>query len=195
MKFPALPKITVQAPQLVQRASSDTSDTISGPDGLKIVNRAESFAVLPSFMPQGTIRLAWNAANDDNVRTYALYYWMTSTGAIYRISAGTNLTATLSGLVEGAEYEVYAVSVIASGIESIPSNSVKFIVPVRTYLSVSAYAIQSYGLEGVTNLMQMSTNLQTWTAVASFVGKPGQAFTYNHTNLGYGAYFRVIRKP
>jgi hypothetical protein len=72
------------------------------------------------------IKLGWNAATDMAVRGYAIYYGRTNLTATTRINAGTNLSCTISGLLVGVTYRIYAVSYDAQGIESLPSNQVTF---------------------------------------------------------------------
>lgn len=72
------------------------------------------------------ITLGWNAASDGAVRGYAIYYGRTNLTANTRINAGTNLNCTISDLLVGVTYRIYAVSYDAAGIESLPSNQVTF---------------------------------------------------------------------
>lgn len=62
------------------------------------------------------ITLGWNAASDVTVRGYAIYYGRTDLAANTRINAGTNLNCTISDLLVGVTYRIYAVSYDAAGI-------------------------------------------------------------------------------
>lgn len=72
------------------------------------------------------ITLGWNAASDVTVRGYAIYYGPTNLTATTRLDTGTNLSCTISGLVVGTTYRIYAVSYNLQGAESLPSNQLTF---------------------------------------------------------------------
>lgn len=72
------------------------------------------------------ITLGWNAASDMTIRGYAIYYGRTNLTATTRINTGTNLSCTITDLIVGVTYRIYAVSYDAAGIESLPSNQVNF---------------------------------------------------------------------
>jgi hypothetical protein len=72
------------------------------------------------------IRLGWNPAADSAVRGYAIYHGPVSQPSLSRIDARTNLFCTISNLVVGVTYRIYAVSYNAQGVESVPSNELLF---------------------------------------------------------------------
>lgn len=72
------------------------------------------------------VMLSWNAANDSTVKGYALYCTVVAPVSQNRMDVGTNVTATLSNLVVGVTYRIYAVSYNALGVESIPSNELLY---------------------------------------------------------------------
>lgn len=72
------------------------------------------------------ITLGWNAASDVTIRGYAIYYGRTNLTTNTRIDSGTNLSCTISGMLVGVTYRIYAVSYDAQGIESLPSNQITF---------------------------------------------------------------------
>lgn len=72
------------------------------------------------------IKLSWNAANDTAVKGYALYYGVVNQTAQTRVDVGTNLTCTVSNLIVGINYRIYAVAYSATGAESVPSNELLF---------------------------------------------------------------------
>jgi len=85
-------------------------------------------AVLPTSAQSVAkpVTLGWNAAADPAVRGYAIYYGRTNLATNTRINASTNLSCTISGMVVGVTYRIYAVSYDAQGIESVPSNQLTF---------------------------------------------------------------------
>lgn len=72
------------------------------------------------------IKLSWNAANDTAVKGYALYYGAVNQISQNRVDVGTNLTCTISNLIVGVNYLIYAVAYSATGMESVPSNELLF---------------------------------------------------------------------
>jgi len=75
------------------------------------------------------IKLSWNAANDTTVKGYALYYGTLGQSIPSRADVGTNLNFTVSNLVVGVTYRIYAVSYNVFGAESIPSNELIYTPP------------------------------------------------------------------
>lgn len=72
------------------------------------------------------IKLSWNAANDTAVKGYALYCGAVNQTSQSRMDVGTNLTGTVSNLIVGVNYRIYAVAYNATGMESVPSNELLF---------------------------------------------------------------------
>lgn len=72
------------------------------------------------------ITLGWNPAFDGSVYGYAIYYGRTNQTTNTRIDAGTNLSCTISGMVVGTTYRIFAVSYNAQGVESPPSNQLLY---------------------------------------------------------------------
>lgn len=72
------------------------------------------------------IRLAWQPADDPAVKGYAIYYGPVNESNLSRIDTGSNITGTISNLLVGVTYRIYAVSYGAQSVESIPSNELLF---------------------------------------------------------------------
>ena len=72
------------------------------------------------------ITLGWDASADVAVCGYAIYFGRTNLTANTRLDAGTNLSCTISGLLVGVTYRIYAVSYDAQSIESPPSNQLTY---------------------------------------------------------------------
>lgn len=75
------------------------------------------------------VKLSWNAANDPTVKGYALYYGLLTQSIPNRADVGTNLNCTITNLVVGTTYRIYAVSYNIYGSESIPSNELLYTPP------------------------------------------------------------------
>jgi len=82
------------------------------------------------------LTLAWGAADDENVRGYAIYYGQNNQPATNRVDAGTNLTFTVFNLKANVEYRFYAVSYDDFGAESIPSNDLLLTLPAVSALKI-----------------------------------------------------------
>ena len=74
------------------------------------------------------LKLAWDASPSTNVVGYALYSGTNSGNYLTRTEVGTNLTASVEGLVEGRWYFVVT-AFTTNNIESLPSNEVNAEVP------------------------------------------------------------------
>jgi hypothetical protein len=74
---------------------------------------------------RGTVTLAWDASTGTNViAEYKVYYGIASATYTNAVSAGTNLTVSVSNLVVGATYYFAATAVDTSGLESDYSTEV-----------------------------------------------------------------------
>lgn len=82
-----------------------------------------------SALVASPIKLSWNAANDPTVKGYALYYGLLTQSTPNRADVGTNLNCTISNLVVGTTYRIYAVSYNIFGAESVPSNELLYTPP------------------------------------------------------------------
>jgi hypothetical protein len=72
------------------------------------------------------IQLAWQPADDPAVKGYAIYYGAVDESNLNRIDTGSNTSSTISNLLVGVTYRIYAVSYGAQSVESIPSNELLF---------------------------------------------------------------------
>ena len=80
----------------------------------------------------GTVTLAWDPSPGTNaIASYNLYYGVASATYTNVVSAGTNTTASVSNLVEGATYYFAATAVDINGLESDYSTEVSTLIPVK----------------------------------------------------------------
>jgi hypothetical protein len=81
----------------------------------------------------GTVTLAWDPSEGTNViANYNVYYGVASATYTNVAAAGTNLTVSISNLVEGATYFFAATAVDTSGLESDYSTEVSTLIPIKT---------------------------------------------------------------
>jgi len=88
------------------------------------------FAISPlASVAAGTVTLAWDASPGTNViANYKVYYGVASATYTNAVSAGTNLTVSVSNLVAGATYYFAATAVDTSGLESDYSTEVSTVI-------------------------------------------------------------------
>jgi hypothetical protein len=91
------------------------------------------FALAPlAALATGTVTLAWDPSPGTNaIANYNLYYGVASATYTNVVSAGTNTTASVSNLVEGATYYFAATAVDINGLESAYSTEVSALIPVK----------------------------------------------------------------
>jgi hypothetical protein len=77
-----------------------------------------------SLTPTGSVTLAWNASTNSRVTGYNVYYGQASGQYTSSVDAGSNLTATVTGLTPGITYYFAAQAYNANGDESPFSSEV-----------------------------------------------------------------------
>lgn len=85
--------------------------------------RAEAFLVVSN--PPPSVQLAWDASLSPSVTNYSIYYGVGAGQYTNKLSAGTNLTFTVSNLVRGVTF-YFAATATASNLESSFSNEVNY---------------------------------------------------------------------
>jgi hypothetical protein len=133
-------------------------------------------AGLPLAARAGTVTLAWDAsASTNSIANYKIYYGGASATYTNSVSAGTNLTATVSNLVAGATYYFAATATDTNGLESDYSTEVSTVIPsanqpptlnalANITINENA-ALQTVNLSGITS--GASNEVQTLTVTAS----------------------------
>jgi fibronectin type III domain protein len=122
-----------------------------------------------------SVALGWDASPDLSVVGYVVY-WGSATGEYdSRLDVFTNTAATITGLVEGTTYYFVVKSYNAAGLESSPSNEVRFIAPglvqiVSRARSLSPAHIAFPILPGLTYRLEASSDLKTWTQIWQVTG-------------------------
>lgn len=88
-----------------------------------LLARAQSLPI-PTNSP-GSVTLGWTASTTSPV-AYTIYYGPASATYTNTVSAGTNLTVTVSNLVRGATYWFAAIATATNGLVSPPSNEISY---------------------------------------------------------------------
>ena len=131
----------------------------------------------------GTITLAWDSSPGTNViAKYNVYYGVASGTYTNVVAASTNLTTSVSNLVEGATYYFAATAVDTSGLESDYSAEVSTLVPIKVANqppTLNALAnvtinegngLQTVNLSGITSGATNEAQTLTVTATSSNTG-------------------------
>lgn len=89
-----------------------------------------SLLLLPLSLPalQLFTTVAWEASPSQEVTGYAVYYQIANLPVTNRVDVGKTLSVSISLLV-GAVHSIYAVAYTVDGVESEPSNVVKYTPP------------------------------------------------------------------
>ncbi len=134
-----------------------------------------SFALAPlAALATGTVTLAWDPSpgTNDVIANYNLYYGAASGTYTNVVAAGTNLTASVSNLLEGITYYFAATAVDTNGLESDYSAEVSAMIcrpPTLNSLanmSINESAgLQTLNLSGITS--GSSNQVQTLVVTAS----------------------------
>jgi hypothetical protein len=146
------------------------------------------FVMVALAVPAGAVQqlmLAWDRSPDTSVTGYKIYYRATTSTNLTSMDAGGATSLTLPALTASVTYTFYVTAYNGAGLESDPSNSVDYTIPMTPAsltqngqtgvlrLSVPAVPGKSVGL-------QSSTNLVNWAVVAS--ASVGQPLTWLVTN-------------
>jgi hypothetical protein len=126
------------------------------------------------------VTLGWEPSLDEGVAGYAVYYGAASGAYSNRISAGSAISATISGLQEGLTYFFVVTACNALGLESLPSNEVSYTVPgaVLTIQKLQmsgfsgAFFIGSSGVVPPVWVLQVSEDMKTWRPLARGANGP-----------------------
>jgi hypothetical protein len=125
--------------------------------------------------------LAWDPSPDASVTGYRVYRGIGPTPVFAAIDVGNTNMCELSDLLEGETYQFYVTAYDAIGIESEPSNTLVFAVPLpplSTSVTRDAYdhvwlRLKVPGLPGKRVGLLTSTDLVNWEPL--YTGAPGVA--------------------
>lgn len=132
-------------------------------------------------VPTASVTLAWDASPDASVTGYEIHFGVRSGIYTNHVTVGNTTTATITGLPMGSTYYFAATAYNATGDVSPFSNEAVYVPtgggggtnrPVLL-IGVANWYIDWQSVVGVTNVLQWSTNMATWTDYISFVGTNG----------------------
>jgi len=195
---PDVPPMPRTNPVVVAVVTARATQALAVP-AMTLTVRTQSPVTILATSPiqkRGSLSLAWNASPDASVVGYRLYFGTNSFGAglgTQSASVGNSTKATLTGLDEGTRYYVVCVAYDAAGVESVNSNEALGVTPIYVGIRQERWIVESFGMLGRTNLMQISTNLTNWRTIHEWFGN-GNAVSVLHTNVERAS-FRVEALP
>jgi hypothetical protein len=163
-------------------------------------------SLLPLAAQAGNVTLAWDASPGTNsIANYKIYYGSASATYTNSVSAGTNLTATVSNLVQGGTYYFAATATDTYGLESDYSSEVSTTIPVpltnqpptinalaSTTINESA-GLQTVSLAGITAGATNESQTLTITASSSNTGLiPTPTVSYTSPNTSGSLSFTPV---
>jgi fibronectin type III domain protein len=113
-----------------------------------------------------TVTLAWDGSSDPTVVGYRLYYGGKSESYTNVLTISHATTATISNLVQGANYYFAVTAYDASGLESDFSGEVPYTVPITTSPTLTRVNITP-GLNGPALVTATGTPGDIYTVLAS----------------------------
>jgi hypothetical protein len=150
-------------------------------------------------MPLGAsqrVILAWDPSVDATVTGYRVYYHATESTNVTVLDVGKTTSCTLTNLCETETYSFSVTAYNEVGLESDPSNTVAYTVPLGRLAPVwttdeagrPVMQLVVRGIESKALALQTSTNLVDWATVVT--AAPGQNISWSVTNdLGNAALF------
>lgn len=139
-------------------------------DGLALAVAASWMMVLATASAEKTVTLTWDRSADASVAGYRVYTLEENATTATSVNVLGLNQVTLPGLKEGLRYTFTVTSYNATGVESVPSAAVAFVVPVPLQLLPATTATgprllrfpmaQGHGYE-----LQASTDTKVWATV------------------------------
>lgn len=171
------------------------------------LSRGAAWAAFPVLLWLGVmpvaatqqIMLAWERSPDDAVTGYRLYRGIGLVPVFDVIDIGNSNVCALADLSEGQSYQFFVTAYDGDGVESDPSNTLRFAVPlppVKTSFSRNlqgqlAMRLQADALPGKQIILQTTTNLTTWIPVITSGSGAGVDMTVMVSPSQPQRYFRT----
>ena len=147
----------------------------------------------PALRAAQSVTLGWDPSPSTNVAGYMVRYGRASGHYDEQLDVGTNTTAKVAGLDEGATYFFAVTAYDANHVESLPSNEVSFLVPGIVQLvggtgPKDPLRIRTPVAFGSICEIQTSLDLRSWSSAGYLVGTSNQwvELTVPQVNAGIG---------
>jgi len=153
---------------------------------------------LPPQSSNGVVNLIWDRSPD--AVGYRVYVALTNSGWTSYL-VGNADSVSLGQLTIGSFYKSQVTALDSAGMESLPSNEVRFMATAATAQSIPttiriySFMIESAGVTGKTNAIQESQSLTAavWNDALVFLGD-GSTKGFLRTNTGGSRFYRTIIK-
>lgn len=144
--------------------------------GLAMLLCAAQFLQATAISPD-SVTLEWNPNPETDILSYQLNYGTAPGSHPSIVDAGTNTTASVTGLVEGTTYYFVVSAINQAGLQSVASAEVSYQVPVTQVSSVTVIPQTGWSLRYVN-----SQALNTYAAIRAFDGKPNTSWATDYLN-------------
>jgi hypothetical protein len=141
-------------------------------------------------LPGASVNLAWNGSPSAEVTGYRIYYGSATGSYTNSVAVGNVMAITVPGLTIGVPYYFVVVAFDASGMESLFSNEIIYIVPgglaqLQLRVAANKQAILTLtGQVGHTYEIQATANLTTWSVLGTVTLGAGGSANYTNANAG-----------
>jgi len=154
---------------------------------MKFLGGLVILAALGQTVQAASVTLAWNPSTNPIVAGYNLYYGGASGTYTNEVSAGHATSATVTGLIEGANYYFVATAYSAPGAESPNSSEVAYTVPVlaRVQLAITPtrqFKLTLTGTIGHVYNVQATQDFKTWTNIGTVTMGTNGLSVFTDTN-------------
>lgn len=146
-----------------------------------------AFSALP---PLASVSLQWQRSPSPEVTGYRIYYGAVTRNYSNSIAVGNVTNSVLPGLNIGETYYFTVAAYTASGLESLFSNEVLYIVPgglaqLQIRIAANRQAILTVvGQIGHTYEIQATSDLKAWGIIGTVTLGPSGTQSYTNTNAG-----------
>jgi len=163
-------------------------------------------ASLPALATQ-SVSLAWDSSVDSSVVGYIVHYGAASGVYTNSLNVGTNISATVPGLQDGATYYFAVTDYNSTSLESSPSNEVSYQVPIIFHITGPSLHVDRAARPGdptrinflssanQSNELQASEDLRSWTTIwTAQPQRTSQWLEYEDADAGNSAmrFYRLV---
>ena len=158
--------------------------------GLRMVLLLSVLAAATSADAGQKVSLARDPSPDANVTGYRVYCINVTASHTNQIDVGNTNFCIITNLAEARTYAFYVTAYDASGLESDPSNTLEFTVPlgpIETSFAPGAggrieMRLHANGSDGIQLALQTSTDLENWVTLTT-APTAGESIDYTVANL------------
>lgn len=158
--------------------------------GLRVMLFISVLAAAVSADAGQKVSLAWDPSPDASVTGYRVYCINVTAVHTNQIDVGNTNFCIITSLAEARTYAFYVTAYDGNGLESDPSNTLEFAVPLGPIETTFApgprgrieMRLHANGSDGIRLVLQTSTDLESWVTLASAT-TAGESIDYIITNM------------